>query len=46
MTTELCIPPIQATVQPNSLKLLAALELSRAKWLVTVSAPGSNKLSK
>jgi transposase len=46
MTPELLTPPIQATVQPNTIRLFAALELSRSKWLVTVSAPGSDKLSK
>jgi transposase len=46
MTTERPTPPIQATVQPNTIRLFAALELSRSKWLVTVSAPGSDKLSK
>jgi transposase len=46
MTTERPTPPIQATVPPNTIRLFAALELSRSKWLVTVSAPGSDKLSK
>jgi transposase len=46
MTTERPTPPIRATVQPNTIRLFVALELSRSKWLVTVSAPGSDKLSK
>ena len=38
--------PIQAAAQPQAHTLFASLELSKARWLVTVSAPGSEKLSK
>src|SRR3712207_5238198 len=46
MTTELSATEVQATAQSNTIRLFAALELSKSKWLVTVSAPGSDKLSK
>ena len=46
MTTELSATEVQATTQSNTIRLFAALELSKSKWLVTVSAPGSDKLSK
>jgi transposase len=36
----------QATARPNANTLFASLELSKARWLVTVSAPASDKLSK
>ncbi len=36
----------QATAQPDANTLFASLELSKARWLVTVSALGSEKLSK
>ena len=36
----------QAAVRANDTKLFASLELSKSRWLVTVSAPGSEKLSK
>jgi transposase len=36
----------QATAHPDANTLFASLELSKARWLVTVSAPGSEKLSK
>jgi transposase len=38
--------PIQAAAQLQANTLLASLELSKARWLVTVSAPGSDKLSR
>jgi transposase len=33
------------TAQPNANKLFAALELSKAKWLISVDAPGNDKRS-
>src|SRR5436190_9394934 len=36
----------QAAGRADDAKLFAALELSKSRWLVTVSAPGSEKLSK
>src|SRR4051794_1982438 len=36
----------QATGRADDAKLFASLELSKSRWLVTVSAPGSEKLSK
>ena len=33
------------TAQPHATKLFAALELSKAKWLISVDAPGSDKRS-
>jgi len=38
--------PIQAAAQLQATTLFASLELSKARWLVTVSAPGSDKLSR
>ena len=38
--------PIQAAAQLQANTLFASLELSKARWLVTVSAPGSDKLSR
>src|SRR5437763_6013566 len=38
--------PIEATTRPDAGRLFASLELSKSRWLVTVSAPGSEKLSK
>ena len=35
-----------AAVRPHANTLFASLELGRARWLVTVSAPGSDKLSR
>ncbi len=37
---------IQAAAQLQANTLFASLELSKARWLVTVSAPGSDKLSR
>src|SRR5918911_5464760 len=37
---------IQAAAQFQANTLFASLELSKARWLVTVSAPGSNKFSR
>ena len=34
------------TVQPQASTLFVSLELSKSRWLVTVSAPGSAKFSK
>jgi transposase len=34
-----------STAQPKASKLFAALELSKAKWLICVDAPGSDKRS-
>src|SRR5690349_810612 len=36
----------RAAVHTHDSTLFASLELSRSRWLVTVSAPGSDKLSK
>src|SRR5436190_1166274 len=36
----------QAAGRADDAKLFASLELSKSRWLVTVSAPGSEKLSK
>ena len=38
--------PIQAAAQLQANTLFASLELSKASWLVTVSAPGSDKLAR
>ena len=38
--------PIQAAAQLQAHTLVASLELSTARWLVTVSAPGSDKLAR
>ena len=38
--------PIQAAAQLQANTLFASIELSKARWLVTVSAPGSDKLSR
>jgi transposase len=38
--------PIQAAAQLQANTLFASLELSKARWLVTVSAPGSDKLAR
>lgn len=37
---------VQAIALSNDSKLFASLEMSKLKWLVTVNAPGSDKLSK
>src|SRR5919199_1872965 len=37
--------PIRATGQLDASRLFAALELGKSRWLVTVDAPGSDKLS-
>ena len=37
---------IQAAAQLQANTLFASLELSKARWLVTASAPGSDKLSR
>ena len=36
----------RVTVQEHDTSLFVALELSRSIWLVAVSAPGSDKISK
>ena len=46
MTTDHLATALQAVVRVNDTKLFASLELSKSRWLVTVSAPGSEKLSK
>ncbi len=46
MTTDHLATERQTAVRVNETKLFASLELSKARWLVTVSAPGSEKLSK
>jgi hypothetical protein len=38
--------PIQAAAQLQANTLFASLELSKARWLVTVSVPGSDKLAR
>ncbi len=38
--------PIRATGQLDASRLFAALELGKSRWLVTVDAPGSDKLSR
>ena len=38
--------PIEATARPDAGRLFAALELGKSRWLVTVDAPGSEKLSR
>jgi transposase len=37
---------LATVVRVNDTKLFASLELSKSRWLVTVSAPGSEKLSR
>ena len=46
MTTDHLATALQSVVRVNETKLFASLELSKSRWLVTVSAPGSEKLSK
>src|SRR4051794_5813175 len=46
MTTNHPATELQVAVRANDTKLFASLELSKSQWLVTVSAPGSVKLSK
>ena len=46
MPTDHPATALQVAVRANDTKLFASLELSRSRWLVTVSAPGSEKLSK
>lgn len=46
MTTDHPATAMQAAALANNSKLFASLELSKSKWLVTVNAPGSDKLSK
>jgi transposase len=46
MTTDYLATELQTAVRVNDTKLFASLELSKSRWLVTVSAPGSEKLSK
>jgi transposase len=46
MTTDHLATELQVAVRANDTKLFAWLELSKPRWLVTVSAPGSEKLSK
>ena len=37
---------IEATTRPDAGRLFVALELGKSRWLVTVDAPGSDKLSR
>ena len=46
MTTDHLATALQTVARVNDTKLFASLELSKSRWLVTVSAPGSEKLSK
>jgi len=46
MTTDHPAAEVQTTAHPNNSKLFVSLELSRSAWLVTASAPGSDKFSK
>ena len=46
MTTDHPATEVQTTARPNTSKLFVSLELSRSTWLVTASAPGSEKFSK
>lgn len=46
MMTDPTATAVQATALSNDSKLFASLEMSKLKWLVTVNAPGSDKLSK
>ena len=46
MTTDHLATARQTAVRVNDTKLFASLELSKSRWLVTVSAPGGEKLSK
>jgi transposase len=46
MTADPPATPIQATARPDASRLFAALELGKSRWLVTVDAPGSDKLSR
>jgi transposase len=46
MTSDHLATALQTVVRVNDTKLFASLELSKSRWLVTVSAPGSEKLSK
>jgi len=46
MTTDHPAAKVQTTARPNNSKLFVSLELSRSAWLVTASAPGSDKFSK
>ncbi len=46
MTTDHPATELQAAVGADDAKLFASLELSKSRWLVTVSAPGGEKLSR
>jgi transposase len=46
MTTDHPATEVQTTARANNSKLFVSLELSRSTWLVTASAPGSEKFSK
>src|SRR5215207_9035147 len=46
MTTDHLATALQTVVRVNDTKLFASLELSKSRWLVTVSAPGGEKLSR
>ena len=46
MPTDHPATALQVAVRANDTQLFASLELSKSRWLVTVSAPGSEKLSK
>src|SRR3954454_19927475 len=46
MTTDHPATELQVVVRADETKLFASLELSKSRWLVTVSAPDGEKLSK
>jgi transposase len=46
MTTDHPATEVQTTARANNSKFFVSLELSRSTWLVTASAPGSEKFSK
>ncbi len=46
MTTDHLATELQTAAGTNDTKLFATLELSKSRWLVTVSAPGGEKLSR
>ena len=46
MSTDHPATDSQATARPDANTLFVSLELSKSRWLATVSAPGSAKLSK
>lgn len=46
MTTDHPATELQAAAEASDTKLFVSLELSKSRWLVTVSAPGGEKLSR